>query len=82
MYLIHVFKGNPASRSKPGKSLCHGQIGKNCRDTFYSPGISPGRSSPAIARSWELAVLWLPGFCIEGFPLVISSEINRKALLH
>lgn len=38
-----------------------------------SPGISHGRSSPAIARSWELAVLWLPGFCIEEFPSVTGA---------
>lgn len=51
------------------KNLCPGQIGKDFGDMICSPGISHGRSSPAIARSWELAVLWLPGFCIEEFSI-------------
>ena len=73
MCLVHVFRGKPVPRPKPGKNLCSGQVGKNCGDVVWSPRISHGRSSPAIARSWKLAILWLPGFYIEGFPSVIGA---------
>lgn len=73
VHLVHVFKGEAVSRSKPGKNFCPAQTEKNCGDMISPPGISPSRSSPAIARSWGLAVLWLPGFCIEGFPAVVGA---------
>lgn len=74
MYLLRVFKDKPVSGSKPGKKyLCSGQVRKNCGNVIWSPRISPGRSSADIARSWERAVLWLPGFCTEEFPSVICA---------
>lgn len=51
------------SRLKPGKkNLCYGQVGKNCGNVTWLPRISSGRYSPAIARSWELALLCLQAF--------------------